>query len=704
MKIMLSVLALLLVLTACGGGGGSSQPSHPSDSSTSASSLSSLPSSSSLPGSSSIAASPGSSPSSSSQSTSSAVSVSSAFSSSSAAPVVTVYYQRLDKTYSGWGLHLWGSAIPASTVTTWANARPFDGTEGDWAVARVPLSNGSVAFNFIVHKGDFKSPTADLGFVPATSGNQVWVIQDDNTLYFNQAEAELALANVGNASAALDLSPVEPVANNSGLPPDWHKRANFMQIFVRSYKDSDGDGVGDFQGLISKLDYLQALGITGIWLMPMTESSDNDHGYAVSDYRKVESDYGTADDFAQLLAEAHARGIGVIIDYVINHSSSANPLFIDAASAANNSKRDWYIFSNTNPGWTSWGGNPTWHSAPSGDYYYGVFTAGLPDFNLRNQQVVDYHRDNLRFWLNRGVDGIRFDATGVLFENGPGQWSEQPENHPLLAEIRSLIDDYGNRYAICESPDAPDEYVSEDSCGRVFAFGHQWTIRDSARNRSLHTGLVQQLNSAQRLHMPFILSNHDSFAGSRPATDLTLAEYRVASAIAILASDTPFTYYGEEIGMANGSQSGDPGLRTPMSWTANTSNAGFTTATPYRGLSTNVASRNVAAQEGVAGSLLEHYRSLYQLRNQYPVLAMGELQLQSNTGNSHVVFRRTLADGVAAILINLSNSAQVLTADIGQANLSLSQRLPDSSVTVMTDNAGNVSLSVPAQSVVVISN
>lgn len=637
---------------------------------------------------------------------SSSAASSSSLASSSAASAITsvkIHYKRQDEIYTGWGLHLWGSAIAPGTVTTWQNARPFDDVEEGWAVATVPVVNPAVAFNLITHKGDLKSPTADLSFVPNTSGAQVWVVQDNNNLFFSFEDAQIALAGIGNASSTLDLTSVAPQTNDTGLPDDWHQRANFMEIFVRSYQDSDGNGVGDFQGLISQLDYLQSLGITGLWLMPITESSDNDHGYSVIDYRKVESDYGTMADFEQLLEEAHERGIGIIIDYVINHSSSANPLFLDANSAADNDKRDWYIFQNTNPGWTSWGGNPSWHTGAIG-FYYGVFTSSLPDFDLRNPEVVDYHMSNLRFWLNKGVDGFRFDATGVLFENGNGQWSDQEENHPLLADAQELVESYGNRYLICEAPDAPADYAGDDSCGNSFAFGNQWTIRDSARNRSLQSGLVNQLNASKRAAMPFILSNHDAFAGSRPAGDLSLEENKVAAAIAILASDTPFTYYGEEVGMSNGNINGDGALRTPMSWNSNTSNAGFTTGTPYRGLSANVASRNVATQNGVAGSLLEHYRALYQARNQHAALAMGSLNLQSSAGNSRLVFRRTLGNEVAGVLINLSTSAQNLSINTGVNNAVFNQLLPASDTTHTSNGSGSITINVPAQSVVVIGN
>lgn len=703
---LLWLLPIAIVITACGGGGGGGgTPVSSSAPISSAQASSAITSSDSSVVQSSVSMSSASSASEALSSLGiSSLSVASA--SSGAITSITVRYKRIAEDYSGWGLHLWGDAIASATVTTWASPRPFSGVENGWAVAQVPVVNPAVAFNLIAHKGDFKSPTADLSFVPNTSGANVWVVQDNNTLFFNEVDANAAAALIGNASAALDLTPVAPMTVNSELPDGWNKSASFMQIFVRSYQDSDGDGRGDFKGLMSRLDYLQELGVTGIWLMPMMESSDNDHGYSVIDYRKVESDYGTMEDFEALLSAAHARGIGVIIDYVMNHSSSANPLFIDASSAANNNKRDWFIFSATNPGWSSWGGSASWHSAAD-SFYYGVFTSSLPDFNLRNNAVVDYHMDNLRFWLNKGVDGFRFDATGVLFENGRNAWSDQPENHALMLEAQRVITSYDNRYMICEAPDAPAQYAVHTSCINSFAFGYQGAIKSTATNRSLNSSLATLLNSATKQTMPLILSNHDSFAGNRPIGELSgnnLGDYKVAAAITLLASSTPFAYYGEEIGMANGNQNDDGKLRTPMSWTANATNAGFTTGTPYRGLSSNVSLRNVAAQQGVAGSLLEHYRALYSVRKNVPLLGSGNLNLQSGSGNSHVIFTRSEGGKVAAVLINLSLTAQNLTVNTGVNNANFMQKLPANDALFSSNGSGAIMLSVPAQSAIVLVN
>jgi hypothetical protein len=280
---------------------------------------------------------------------------------------------------------LWGSAIDATVATQWDAPRAFDRIESDAAVFEVPIVDQAGELNFIAHNGDLKSPTPDLSLVPQTFGRNVWVVQDTNTLFDNEAAALSALAELGDASTALDLSAVVPNDLDSGLAADWADYANFIEIYVRGYQDSDADGIGDLQGLISRLDYLQSIGVTGIWLMPITESADNDHGYAVENYRAIESQYGTMADFEVLLTEAHARGIAVIIDYVINHAASTNPLFLDASTLASNDKRDWFVWEDDKPqGWNTFAGDP-WRNNGNG-WYYGVFSALMPDFNFSQRQ------------------------------------------------------------------------------------------------------------------------------------------------------------------------------------------------------------------------------------------------------------------------------------------------------------------------------
>jgi len=623
---------------------------------------------------------------------------------------VTIYYLRADPSYNGWGLHLWGNAIDAGTSTTWASPRMPNRIENGAAVFEIPVTNMAGALNFIAHNGDLKSPLYDMSIVPQTFGSQAWLVQDSvaslngvvGAPYDSEAAAQAALNALGNASASLDLAPVAPVVTDSGLPADWSDWSAFIEIYVRGYQDSDGDGVGDLQGLLSRLDYLQGLGIKGIWLMPVFESADNDHGYAVADYRAIETDYGTMADFEALLAAAHARGIAIIVDYVMNHAASTNPLFLDATTGPANDKYDWFVWEEPKPvGWNTFAGDP-WRNNGNG-WYYGVFSALMPDFNLRNPEVVDYHLDNLRFWLNKGVDGFRFDAVGVLFENGPNDWNLQPENHVLLNQAQTLIAGYGKRFMVCEAPDDPLAYAAATSCGRAFAFQVPGAIFNSVRNGSIDVGVVSALKATDGERLAWILSNHDGFAGDRPWNQLNgdVDAYKLAAEIYLLASRNPFAYYGEEVGMANASTlSGDHALRTPMSWTSDNVTAGFTTGTPFRDLSANVATNNVMDEEGVAGSLLEHYRGLYQLRDAYSVIGAGDSVTLSNAGEPVLVIRRDGGNDRAVIVVNVSNSPQVVSADTGLASTAF-DAVYGTSGQVSSDAAGILAVNVPARSAVV---
>jgi alpha-amylase len=563
---------------------------------------------------------------------------------------VTINYMRVEPAYSGWGLHLWGDAIDASVATTWNSPRTFNRVENGAAVFEIPITNQAGDLNLVVHNGDLKSPVFDLTLVPQSFAAGAWVVQDTvaslngnvGALFDNEADALAALNALGNASANLDLSAVVSNDMDSGLPADWADYASFIEIYVRGYQDTDGDGIGDIQGLISRLDYLAGLGVKGIWLMPVTESADNDHGYAVEDYRAIEEQYGTMTDFELLLTEAHNRGIAVIIDYVINHSASTNPLFLDASTSSANNKRDWYVWEPNQPvGWNTFAGDP-WRNNGNG-WYYGVFSSQMPDFNLRNPDVVEYHKDNLRFWLNKGVDGFRFDAVSVLFENGSSEWEDTPDNHTLLGEMQALIDSYNKRYIVCEAPALPADYAAATSCGRAFAFQVPGAILNSARNSTVDSSFVDQLNLARTDFMPLILSNHDSFAGDRIWNQLNgnQEQYKLAAASYLLAARTPFTYYGEEIGLAGAAGlSGDAALRTPMSWTSDPNNAGFSAVMPFRELSANSTTQNVELESADGTSLLAYYGELMTLRNSFPVIGAGTLDVQSPGGDPVLLLAR----------------------------------------------------------------
>jgi glycosidase len=490
---------------------------------------------------------------------------------------------------------------------------------------------------------------------------------------------------------------VERADPGSTLDPDWVHGA-FMQVFVRSYQDSDGDGIGDLRGLTRRLDYLKDLGVRGLWLLPVTRSQDGDHGYAVTHYRDIEPAYGSLADLDELLRQAHARGIGVVLDYVVNHSAALHPAFQNSRADGTNAYRNWYVWQPTAPaGWAVFGGDP-WRNGGTGAYY-APFWDQMPDWNLRNPDVLAFHRNNLRFWLNRGVDGFRFDAVGVLFENGASAWEDQPESFAYLRDqVVPELAAYARRFVVCEAPTASAGFAA--ACGRAFAFGTQNLLLDAARGRNLD----RLASAAASASLSPFLSNHDSFAGERPWHQLgaDLAALKLAAGLALLREGTPFIYYGEEVGMGHGvGLSGDPRLRSPMSWTASNRGAdGFSTAAPYRANAVNLADQNVAAQLADPASLLNHYKALLALRNAEPALARGSTVAPQATG-SVFHYGRQAGNELVWVVFNTGLAATRVTVTGLPADTRWQTRF--GSVADAQSNAqGAMTLDLPARSLQVL--
>lgn len=482
------------------------------------------------------------------------------------------------------------------------------------------------------------------------------------------SSAPVAVDSTPGASAKLDLSAVTAANRSSALPASWHKDAVFMQIYVRGYKDSNGDGIGDFKGLTEQLDYLEWLGVKGIWLMPMMASQDHDHGYAVTDYRNVEPDYGSMDDFKTFLAEAHKRGIGVIIDYVMNHSAKQNPLFIDS-DLSRAGKRDWYVWTNDMLNWPNWGSENAWRPGTNGSYY-AVFWDQMPDFNLRNGDVLDFHKNNIRYWLNMGVDGMRFDAVGTLVENGRDGMFNQRENADIMLQMREVMAEYDNRYLVCEMPDNAEFAGSPRFCGSAFHFPMRAAILGSARFGRAKSNLISGYDSAQTQNMGMFLANHDGFAGDRVMVQVGGNEdrNRTAAATYLLSTGVPFIYYGEEIGMGHsvghGVQYKDHSLRGPMSWAPDATTAGFTKGKPFRAPATNVTSHNVESQQWQDNSLLQAYRGLIALRNSEAALRHGSQRSVPAGSDKIYAFTRTAGNDELLVAINYSDKAQPMATSV----------------------------------------
>ena len=500
------------------------------------------------------------------------------------------------------------------------------------------------------------------------------------------------------SAPTVDTRPVRMVPTASTLPSGWQHGA-FMEIFVRGYKDSDGDGIGDLRGLTQSLDYLQDLGIKGIWLMPVTHSADGDHGYATTDFRGIEPAYGSLADFDELLKQAHARGIGVITDYVVNHSASSHPFFVSSTGGDSAPYRDWYVWQDPAPrGWDIWGKNP-WTTTPQGTFF-ATFGPHMPDFNLRNPKVVAYHQDSLRFWLNRGLDGFRLDAVPHLIENSATDWNDQPQSRRLTNELSALIQAYGNRYVVCEATANPKVYAAPQVCGSAFAFGHERQIINAAQGKPGAITAVADYFKTAPMSMATMVSNHDIFAGERLWDQVAgnPAQYRLAAATYLLQPGTPFIYYGEEIGMAGVKDlRGDAPLRTPLSWTADANTAGFTSGRPFRPVSPNAASHNVAQQRSDPNSLLSFYKAMLTLRNTRASIAQGSYQHAAVSGQV-MSYQRTLGDETTLVVINYGTTPA--QASVGQLppGARLSPLYPSITPPGVSDAKGQASLAMAGQS------
>jgi len=439
---------------------------------------------------------------------------------------------------------------------------------------------------------------------------------------------------------------------------DWARGAVFYEIFVRSFADSDGDGISDFKGLTGKLDYLKDLGVDALWLMPIFVSPSY-HGYDTIDYEKIEPGYGTGEDFDRFLAAAHQRGIKVILDLVVNHSSNQHPWFIDSASSPRSAHRNWYVWRADDPGWTqpfgdSRGGR-TWHlNDKDGQYFYGIFWSGMPDLNYSEPAVRQEMERIATHWLAKGVDGFRLDATRHLFANGPGeQQNNQPETHAYLKELAAAVRKakpqavmVGENWVDTEDLIAPyfgstAQVTGGDELPMNFDFPLAKEIVDGV-NAGEAAGIGARLEEVNETYphgvidTPF-LTNHDQ---TRLATQLgnDAAKQRLAAAILLTLPGAPFLYYGEELGLVNGAGGADPFKRTPMPWDA-TAGAGFTTAAkPWFDFAPGRETANVSAETGDPASLLSHYRRLTNLRHASPALMKGTLKVLSPTKSSaHVL-------------------------------------------------------------------
>ena len=463
----------------------------------------------------------------------------------------------------------------------------------------------------------------------------------------------LALTILAIGCGSSDRPAVQPSDPSKALSET--PGATCYEVFVRSFFDSNGDGIGDLNGLTSKLDYISGLGASCIWLMPVAESPSY-HGYDVSDYYKVQHDYGTADDFKQFVAEAHRRGIKVLVDMVLNHSSSEHPYFKAALADTASPYRSWYRFSPKPLGKGPWG-EEAWHKSPArNEYYWGVFWKGMPDLNYETPAVREEAKKVATFWLREmGVDGFRLDAVPYLVEEGscmigcPGthrflhEYAEHVKR--VKPEAYTVGEAWGNLATVL--PYYPDQLTS------YFGFELADSLISAVRHGSasgLLAGYVRLQDTLPWYRWSPLLSNHD---GTRTMTLLEgdQAKARLAATLLLTLPGLPFVYYGEEIGMQGDKP--DERLRTPMQWNA-LPGYGFTKGTPWETAQPDSLITTVAAQDADAGSLLNLYRKLIHLRKDNLALGIGKL-LPLTTGSPWVLaYARSSGERTVIVIANLA--------------------------------------------------
>ncbi len=429
---------------------------------------------------------------------------------------------------------------------------------------------------------------------------------------------------------------------------EWANGAIGYQIFFKSFYDSDGDGIGDFNGITAKLDYLNDgkpggndLGVDFIWFTPIFKSGSF-HGYDVRDYYTLEPKLGTMEDFQRLLDEAEKRGIKIIMDFVINHCSEKHPFFQDALNSKNSDKREWFTFSEKPKTWPIWDNIPhDFTKGKNGDYYWGTFGRN-PDWNLKSSEVTAYFYEVAQFWMKKGVDGFRIDAARHLIEeeiDGKIVTMHTPSTLKWLKDFTDFIqDDYPEALIIGEIWDEADKiglYTDPDKCGisATFNFPVRTAIEELGKNGADKLGRVVEYSKGY-LHRNAIdilfTGNHDI---PRLATLIPDSEMlKVAAKIIILTPGTPMIYYGDELGtLGAANSSGDITYRAVFPW-SNGANAGFT-AGPKAGalFPANWKERNAESELKDKKSILSVYRELIQLRKDLPDYAKGKFAGQDST-------------------------------------------------------------------------
>jgi len=499
--------------------------------------------------------------------------------------------------------------------------------------------------------------------------------------------------------------------------PLWYKDAVVYQLHIKSFRDANADGYGDFKGLIQRLDYIQQLGANVIWLLPFYPSPLKDDGYDIASYESINPTYGSIDDFKEFMAAAHARGIRVITELVINHTSDQHPWFQRARRAPKGSpERNWYVWSDdpnryagtriifTDTETSNW----TWDPVAQ-QFFWHRFFGHQPDLNFDNPEVLDALKNVMRFWLRLGVDGLRLDAIPYLVERDGTNCENLPETHEVLKSLRRVLDDeFPGRIFLAEANQWPTDvraYFGEsDECHMAFHFPVMPRMYMGLRKED-RTPIVDIMRQTPDIpndcQWAIFLRNHDELTLEMVTDDERDYMYReyardsrmrinvgirrrlaplmengrrqmeIMNALLMSLPGTPIIYYGDEIGMGDNVYLGDRnGVRTPMQWNSDR-NAGFSDAEVAALYSPVIAdppysyhSVNVAAQERTPTSLLLWMRRLVKVRQQYKAFGRGTFEALDPNNRRVLVFLRRYAGEVILCVNNLSRFAQFVELDL----------------------------------------
>jgi maltose alpha-D-glucosyltransferase/alpha-amylase len=498
----------------------------------------------------------------------------------------------------------------------------------------------------------------------------------------------------------------------------WYKDAVIYQVHVRAMYDSNGDGIGDFRGLAQKLDYLRDLGISAIWLMPFFPSPLRDDGYDISDYKSVHPNYGTLDDFKVFLDAARSRGIRVIIEMVLNHTSDQHPWFQESRSSVDNPRRDWYVWSDTDTRYhgtriifldtelSNWAWDPV-----SKAYYWHRFFSHQPDLNYDNPAVREEMWNVMKFWLELGVDGFRLDAVPYLVEREGTNCENLPETHVVIKELRHRLDEnFPGRMLLAEANQWPADLRAYFAEGDEFHMAFHFPLMPrmfmglKLEDRKPITEILQQTPAIpEPCQWCLFLRNHDELTlemvtdmerdymydeyahdkGMRinlgirrrlaPLLDNDRRRIELMNGMLFSLPGTPVIYYGDEIGMGDNVFLGDRnGVRTPMQWDGGW-NAGFSGADPeslYAALILNplygYQAVNVASQKRSQHSLLSWMRRLLQVRKSTSIFSQGSIEFLYPANHRVLAYVRKLGRETVLVVNNLSASAQAVELDLSE--------------------------------------